>query len=194
MSYVFSPSGSKPEVMTWNKTGTTDLTNLPYTIASDSLVDLGSPNWTQVTVDDDHPSMEVTADYGIKFTATGYYAISAGLFLYGTAPISGNSNIISQNLISTVAPDSANAGHWPSPGPTGTESYNRFDISLHTGAVLGLDPDLGCIIKVGESDINKTVYLYVRISGTPGNAMIVRAGDATNKLSTVSVTRMGDLQ
>jgi len=191
MSYILLPSaGTKPEVMTWNKTGQTNLVNLPYTIVGDSLVDLGSPNWTQLTADSDHPSMEVTPEYGVKFTETGYYQVSAGLFLYGTAPVSGTTNIISQNLVSTTPPDSAQPGHWPVGGPVGDISYNRFDLGLGNNGVLGLDPDLNCVIKVTSET---TIYFYVRISGTPSNQMVVRA-DATTKLSTLSIMRLGDLQ
>lgn len=190
MSQVITPSGSKPEVMTFTKTGTTNLTNLPYTITADSLVDLGSSNWTQLTADSDHPSMEITSDYGVKFTQPGYYSVNAGLFLYGTAPVSGVTNIISQNLVSTTQPDSDNSGWWPTGGVSGDISYNRFDLALGTGGVLGLDPDLNCIIKVTSE---MTVWFYVRISGLSPNTMVVRA-DATTRLSNMSITRLGDLQ
>lgn len=191
MSQVITPSsGSKPEVMTWRKTGQTNLTNLPYIITGDTLVDLGSANWTQVTVDSDHPSMEITSDYGVKFTQPGYYQVNAGLFLYGTAPVSGTTGIISQNLVATQAPDPTQSGWWPSGGVVPDISYNRFDMALANNGVLGLDPDLNCVIKVTSE---MTIWFYVRISGLTPNTMVVRA-DATNHLSTMSITRLGDLQ
>ena len=191
MSYILLPSaGTKPEVMTWRKTGQTDFTNLPYTIVGDSLVDLGSTNWTQVTADSDHPSMEITTDYGVKFTEPGYYQVNAGLFLYGTAPVSGTKGIISQNLVATQAPDPAQPGWFPAGGVIPDISYNRFDQALANQGVLGLDPDLNCVIKVTSTT---TIWFYVRISGTPNNQMVVRA-DATNALSTMSIVRLGDLQ
>ena len=191
MSQIIRPSATKQEVMTYNKTGSTDLTNLPYTISGDSLVDLGSSNWTQLTEDKDHPSMSITSDYGVKFEKTGFYRIDSGLFLYGTAPMTSLSNVISQNRISKTAPDSTAAGYYPDPAPVPDVGYNRFDLSLNTGAVLGLDPDLNAVVKVDTAPM--TVWFYVNISGTPSNAMIVRAGTASNHLSTMTITRLGDL-
>lgn len=192
MSYVLSPSASKVEVMTFNKTGTADLVNLPYTIVSNSLVDLGSANWTELTSASDHPSMEITPTYGVKFKKTGYYRVDSGLFLYGADPVSGTTNIISQNRVSTTPPETAQPGHYPVAGAVPDIAYNRFDLALGNGGVLGLDPDLNCVIKV--ETVDTTVWFYVNISGTPDNECVVR-GDTNpiNKLSTMSITRMGDL-
>jgi len=191
MSYIIPPSAPKVEVMKFNKTAQDDLPNLPYIITSDSLVDLGSPNWTETTTPADHPSMEITADFGVKFLKTGYYRVDSGLFMYGTAPVSGTTAIISQNLISTDAPDPTSTGFWPTPDPNGDVSYNRFDLALANNSVLGLDPDLNAVIKV-ESP-NMIIYFYVRIGGTPSNQAIVRATTDSYKLSTMAITRIGDL-
>ena len=191
MSYIIPPSSPKVEVMKFNKTGQTDLTNLPYIFTADSLVDLGSTNWTETTTAADHPSMEITSDFGVKFLKTGYYRVDSGLFMYGTAPVSGTTAIISQNLISTDAPDPTATSYWPTPDPNGDVSYNRFDLALANNSVLGLDPDLNDVIKV-ESP-NMIIYFYVRISGTPSDQAIVRATTNSYKLSTMAITRIGDL-
>ena len=177
--------------MMWNKTGSSDLTNLPYIITTASLVDVGSSNWTETTDTADHPSMSITSDYGIEFKKTGFYKIDAGLFLYGTSPVSGTTGIISQNRFSTDQPDPTRAGYYPDPAPNPDIAYNRFDIALANAGVLGLDPDLNATVKVETA--GTIVYLYVNISGTPSNQMVVRVGSATVKQSTVTVTRLGDL-
>jgi len=177
--------------MKWNKTGSSDLTNLPYTITENSLVDLGSSNWTELTVAADHPSMSITSDYGVQFKKTGYYRVDSGLFLYGTSPVSGTTGIISQNRISTTQPDPNETGHYPDPGPIPDIGYNRFDLALANTGVLGLDPDLNAVIKVDTA--GTVIYFYVNINGTPSNQAIVRAGNAEQHLSTMAITRLGDL-
>ena len=191
MSQVIAPAATKVEVMQFNKTGSTDLTNLPYTITANSLVDLGSSNWTELTSAADHPSMEISSDYGVTFKETGFYRIDSGLFLYGTSAVTGTTQIISQNRISTTAPDPNQAGHYPVAGAVPDIGYNRFDLALANTGVLGLDPDLNAVVKVETAPM--TVYFYVNIDGTPSNQMVVRVGTAQNKLSTMSITRLGDL-
>lgn len=177
--------------MKWNKTGSSNLTNLPYTIQGNSLVDLGSSNWTELTTSADHPSMSITADYGVQFKKTGFYRVDSGLFLYGVAPVSGTTGVISQNRISTTQPDPNETGHYPDPAPDADIGYNRFDLALANGGVLGLDPDLNAVIKVDTA--GTVIYFYVNINGTPSDQMIVRAGNSTTHLSTMAITRLGDL-
>ena len=190
MSYIIPSSAAKVEVMKWNKTGTANFTNLPYTISTQSLVDLGSSNWTELTTSADHPSMSITSDYGVQFKKTGYYRVDSGLFMYGTSPVSGSTQIISQNRISTIQPDQTEAGWWPA-GINADISYNRFDLGLANNGVLGLDPDLNAVIKVEQAGM--VIYFYVQIDGTPSNQAIVRAGNSTTHLSTMAITRLGDL-
>lgn len=188
MSYVVPPT-PKPEMAKYNKSGTSDLTNLPYSIVSSSLVDLGSTNWTETTQASAHPSIELTSDYGIKFKKTGIYRIDAGLFIYGSAAVSGTTGCIAQIYASTTAPDDTQPGHFPSPAPAVDLSYSRFDFALANGQVFALDPDYNLVLDVQTVDY--TIYFYVNCT-IPGG-YVVRGNTSNQPLSTIAITRVGDL-
>jgi len=194
VSYIIPSSAASVEVMKWEKTDDTGLPNLPYTINVNSLVDVGSPDWEEVTDTADHPSMTMTNDFGVKFEKTGYYRIDWGIYLYGTAPVSGTTGVIIQYIVSTTSPNPLNAGYWPTAGqPSGDVSYNRFDNALANNQVLAQAPDFNNVLKIESEDT--TIYFYVKGEGLPtsgGGQFQVRVGTA-GTLNTLAVTRIGDL-
>lgn len=192
MSYIIIPSTSV-EVMKFRKTNNVGVPNIPYTININSLVDVSSPDWTEETTAADHPSMTMTADYGVQILKTGYYRIDWGVFLYGTAPCSGTTGVIIQYIMSTTPPNPANAGYWPTAGqPPGDVSYNRFDNALANNQVLAQAPDLNAVVKI---EAPTTIWFYVKGEGLPtwaGGQFQVRFGSA-GAANTLAITRIGDL-
>lgn len=187
MSYIIPASSSKVEIMRLSKTGSSDLTNMPYNIPSGqkACVDLGSSNWTEDTVASDHPSIQIEDDFGIKFSKPGIYQVNAGFFLYGQSAQSGTTATIAQCLASTTPSDPTNNYYLPSPGPAADLAYSRFDYALANGQVLAVDPDYSLTVKV---DNTMTVYFYVECTVPSG--YIVR-GNAS-PISGIAIIRLGD--
>ena len=188
LSYIV-PYSAKPEMAKYNKSGTSDLPNLPYNIAATSLVDLGSSNWTEITQPNAHPSIELTSDYGIKFTKTGLYRVDAGLFIYGQSAVSGTTGCIAQIYASTTPPDNTAPNYFPSPAPAVDLSYSRFDFALANGQIFALDPDYNLVLDVQTPDY--TIYFYVNC--TIAGGYVVRGNTSNQPLSTIAITRIGDL-
>ena len=197
MSYIIPPSAASVEVMKFNKTGSSNLTNLPYNIETLSIIDVGSSNWTELTDSSSHPSMSITSDFGIKFEKTGYYRIDWGVFLYGLAPVSGTTGVVIQYIITTDTPDPTKTGYWDKAGapsqPTGDIGYKRFDLALANNQVLAQAPDFNVVIPVDTA--GETVYLFVKGEGLPtsGSANMVVRHFSGVAMQSVAVTRVGDL-
>jgi hypothetical protein len=179
------------QIMKFNKTGTSNVdSNLTYEIANNqaSLIAVGSNQWTEVTAGTTHSSMEITADYGVKFLETGIYQITTGFYLHSAGSVTGG--ITALFRCSTTAPDPSQTGYYPSGGATIDEGFNRFDIDLNSQN-LSLDPDFTLTFNVTAP--NKTVYFYCYVNGIGSTTWRIR-GHASEPLSQFTVVRLGNVQ